>query len=289
MPFWLLPVLISYWVIVAICFTQWVFPDPKTRFFPGWWISVQTGGLINLTLLANLFLLAVTLPLALVPGKQSWSDLGWRFRDLPAGVVMGLGIAAAMTLAQMAWVWFGGASPRWEPTWSVSPLAATGAWLGQILGNCLFEETAYRALLIGQLVGLFQGRWDGGGVQEKGRYLGAVFLSQVIFALIHIPVNLANGRPWGFLVAQGATGLIFAWVYLRFDNLFLAVSLHALFNCPVPLVADAPSGSMVVGLGSIGFLLVYEAFSLARSLLQTLAKSGIEGEKCTVPHQDFCP
>jgi membrane protease YdiL (CAAX protease family) len=58
-------------------------------------------------------------------------------------------------------------------------------------------------------------------------------------------VHLPEGQ-W-LLLVQFAFGIVFALVYLRTGNVFLAMALHFLLNNPAPLLEDPLSGPGAVG------------------------------------------
>jgi hypothetical protein len=66
--------------------------------------------------------------------------------------------------------------------------------------------------------------------------------SQVVFALFHLPNRLYQGLAPGAIPGNLAfvfvSGVLFALVYLRTGNLFVAVGVHALGNAPIAVLAD---------------------------------------------------
>jgi uncharacterized protein len=104
------------------------------------------------------------------------------------------------------------------------------AFLGQVLGNALYEEIAFRGFLLPQLYLKLAG-------SHRLRLILALVFSQAFFALIHIPNiflvrELALSALPADLLRLFVFGLVFAFIYLYTGNLFVAVIVHALANVP---------------------------------------------------------
>ena len=107
------------------------------------------------------------------------------------------------------------------------------------LGNALFEEIAYRGFLFPQLYL----RLAGCGSARKRLGL-ALLISQGLFALSHIPNRIYLGMTpseiaLDLLMLLG-WGTIYTLIYLRTDNLFIVVGIHALGNTPTTLFKTPP-------------------------------------------------
>jgi len=255
LPRWLFLTLIMFWVGMAGLFTLVIFPDSKTWFYPGWWVGWQTHGLINLTLIANLLLLSGTLLLVLGPGGQRFPDFGWNPAVVASGFLGALAVFLLIEGVQVVVLLAKQTPIEVNPRWISQPLAAAGDWLGQILGNCLFEETAYRGILLGQIWVALGSRLS---AHPRTRLALVFLLSQAIFAAIHIPVNFSRGAPLILLLGQFASGLIFAWLYWRTGNLWFTLWIHAFFNKPAPPFVEVIPGGMIAGLGVLLGLIVWE-------------------------------
>ena len=137
----------------------------------------------------------------------------------------------------------------WPLRWLVHSPVAAGEWLGQLLGNCPYEEVLFRGFLLPQC-GLLAMRWVP-KARPRALIAVALVLSQALFAVGHVFLNLHLPEGQWLLVAQFVFGLMFAFVYLHTGNLFLAMGLHALLNNPAPLIDDplpgpGASGSIVL-------------------------------------------
>jgi hypothetical protein len=133
-----------------------------------------------------------------------------------------------------------GGSLAWSRALEHSGRGLLGELLGQLFGNALYEEILFRGCLLVQLA-----LWLTPRPQRPDRraVLLALVLSQLVFALQHIPNRLAFAAWPDAAAAAGdlamllVAGLFFAGVFLRTGNLLVAVGVHALGNCPTLLWA----------------------------------------------------
>ncbi len=190
------------------------------------------GWLINLT-----FLRYVVLFLVIVGGllfgiaKLKPGDMGLRMSDLLPGIVFTALVWIMIQLVALVLnlVAFGRVTVDhiWlEPRGFTSMLGAL--FFGQLLGNALFEEMTWRGFLLPQCYFKLT-RLDN---HVRTRIGIALLISQLLFALYHIPIQLSSGvNPLQLPLALLPIlfiGLLLAVVYLRTGNLFLVVGLHAL-------------------------------------------------------------
>lgn len=258
-----------------------VFPMPATQLAPAWVLAVfgvtyalfvvgawaiflagwldplqrATGGLVTRTLVANLVLLALVLLIAVRLGRLRLVDVGLRWPQLGAGVVV---TAAAWLLMQLAGLvaglvatgGSGGGAVALDPDWAQrGVLAMLGVLVGQLCGNALVEEVAWRGFVLPQAYGrLLTGAWW--RAHAGWTLVAALVVSQTAFALIHLPSRLASGLTGGDLLLDlllpGLYGVVLALVYLRTGNLFVAIGLHALLNAPTLLFAGGETPAMVM-------------------------------------------
>lgn len=133
-----------------------------------------------------------------------------------------------------------------------------GKLVSQLFGNALQEEIVWRGFIFVQLFLLLKGR----GV--KRALLTSLLISQTLFALMHIPFQLITRGssltelPF-WLLATGVAGVIFAVLYLKTQNLFIAVGFNALFNEPTQLFAPPldPSQLPTATVTLLGLVLVF--------------------------------
>ena len=116
-----------------------------------------------------------------------------------------------------------------------------GNFIAQLFGNCLFEELAFRGFLLVQICKKFK--------SEKIKFFSCIIISQLLFALIHIPSRIIAGMNLSniliSLIVVLIIGTLFAITYLVTDNLFLVIGIHALWNTPL-LVVDGPVSNLVI-------------------------------------------
>lgn len=203
-------------------------------------LASATGGLFTGSLLANLIFIALLVAaIILRHGRLRLYDVGLIPRNILFGVLFTVGIwgGAQVVHGLAGWLSFG--VVKLNPDWA-NPGFMVGLLLTQIFGNALFEEIAYRGFLFPQLYlrasGLRNYPWM--------RLLGAMFVSQGLFALSHIPNRIYLGMTpaeiaLDLLMLLG-WGTLYTLIYLRTDNLFVVVGIHALGNTPTTLFATAP-------------------------------------------------
>ncbi|MFB6129978.1 MAG: lysostaphin resistance A-like protein [Salinigranum sp.] len=202
-------------------------------------IVEATGGLVHPTLLVYVPFVAVVIwGLILRFGGLRPRDVGLVRRNLPLGVAVTVGTWLLVQATGVGALLASGHPVQINEIWAaMGVLGVIGSFLGQILGNAFFEEVVYRAFLVVQLEKKFD-RWIGGAPRRA--FLLALVVSQVVFALIHVPSRLVQGVPPGSLLGAITVpfllGVLLALVYYRTGNLFVVVGLHALINQPVLLV-----------------------------------------------------
>jgi membrane protease YdiL (CAAX protease family) len=241
-PLWisgLALVLIAAWLFAL----GWLFPLFRH-------LQSNSLGLLNVTFLNYLLIFLIMGLLLIGVAHLRPPALGLRLRDLPTGFVLTalLWLLLQLIALILNLVVFG--RPRLDSAWQ-QPAGATtlaGALiLGQLLGNALFEETFWRAFLLPQCYFKLQRLEQ----RPRLRLTLALLISQGLFALYHIPIELSSGTGWLFLPLPlaliFAIGVLLALVYLRTGNLLLAVGLHALNDAPTVLFASTVVGNSILG------------------------------------------
>lgn len=233
--------------VAAAFFQRLAFRDPARWFPPLLWSDRVTGGLADYTLVANVTLLLVLIGGWLMGlGGMRPADVGLRRGTLgPAlGRTVLIWIIANLTLV-VAGSLSGtelARNPAWSPAaWRVS----AGEWIGQLLGNCLYEEMLFRGVLLPQVMWRVLRWWP--AARRRVQVAAAILISQGAFSLTHVFFNSHQPEGQWLLVAQLAFGLLYAGVYLRTGNLLLAVGIHVLVNNPAPLLNDPVPGPGAVG------------------------------------------
>lgn len=221
----------------------------------GWFSPIvqATGGLINATLLANLLMLALGIGTGLIwLGRVHPGEIGLVWARLPVAVLwtMLLWIVAQVVLGILALVATG--SVTIDPRWVSRPTAVIGSVIGQVFGNALVEEIAFRGFLLSQLY-LWLQRMP--RMRSNRGMIVAVVLSQAIFALLHIPNRIVNNLPLAEypvdLLLVFALGCFFALIYVYTKSLFLAIGVHALDDAPAALFASDYASLIIILLAAI--------------------------------------
>ncbi|MEW5826454.1 MAG: type II CAAX endopeptidase family protein [Candidatus Bipolaricaulota bacterium] len=219
--------------------------------FPSPWldpVARATRGLISPTLVVNLALLAICVGGVLrLAGGLRWRDVAggsWAFRQGAASVLLLWVITQAIAAATVR---LAGEAVLLDPAWTgVGSLAVVGNVLAQVAGNALFEEIAFRGVLLPRVFRRLRTK------RPWLRPLLAVALSQALFALFHIPNRIYSGLPAADfpleLLRLFGLGSLFAVVYLRTGSLTFTLGVHALLNEPASLVGGAPATEITVAL-----------------------------------------
>lgn len=138
---------------------------------------------------------------------------------------------------------------------------------GQLFGNAFVEEVMFRGFLMPQLYLKLGGRSD---TIEWSKLIAAIILSQLAFALIHIPnlerLTIPGGSSLIKLLIIFVMGVFFAIFYIRTSNLFLCIGLHALINTPTPLFQSTLQPEIVT------FSIAVALMVLSPKLLKTYTK-----------------
>lgn len=237
-------------------------------------MEAATGGLVTTVTLAGLISWAVLVGLVVMGvGRLRTADLGLTRAALTEALPVLLGLWLLTQVAQVLLGSAGGGAPTLGGTpggW----LAAVGTRLQAVVGSGLLEETLYRGFLLVQVYAFARRRVD------RDRALTwALVASSVYFGLNHIPAGLRSGLPLAeTLVFAGHSALVgglFAVLFLRTGNLFVAAGAHALINDPVALVVTAVDPSLVVLVAASGLMLGWP--TLARWAGRFVSVGTVEG------------
>ncbi|MBE2267601.1 MAG: CPBP family intramembrane metalloprotease [Anaerolinea sp.] len=204
-------------------------------------LASATGGLLTGSLLVNLAFIGVLVGwIILKRGRLRPYDVGLIPAHLPMGIIYTVGFWGMAQVVHLLMSLFTYGSVTLNPEWMLNPGTMIGMILAQIIGNALFEEIAYRGFLFPQIYL----HLDALRARPWWRLGMAVLLSQGMFALSHIPNRLYLGMSLSqiapdLLLLLG-WGILYTVIYLRTDNLFLVVGVHALGNAPATLFATSP-------------------------------------------------
>jgi len=228
---------------------------------------VATHGLVDEALLCSAAALLVIVGGVLFGiGRLKPRDVGLLVARVPLAlaVTLTLWVLAQLAALIISLIHTGGITLHhdWgenQPSW------VFGGLIGQLFGNALFEETAYRGFLLAQIYLLLAA---GSAWSAKTRLIAAVAISQAFFALMHIPIRLhRETAPQALplnLLATVFVGIFFCWVYLRTRNLLIAVGVHALINKPTALLECALAPQHVLLILVILLLLLWPLLTRPR-------------------------
>ncbi len=163
--------------------------------------------------------------------------------------------AIELVLAAASALWNG---PAWKPIPGRHSAAAMAAGVVYyFFGVALFEEAFYRGFLVPQLFHAFRTRFA-----RQAAVLLAVLVSQLFFALAHLPhYRVPLPVPLGLTVLW-LTGVLLALMWLRTGNLLVGVGWHGLLDLPYHLTGAPPGWPE--GAAYLVGLLVLAAWPLVR-------------------------
>ena len=204
-------------------------------------LASATGGLLTGSLLVNLAFIGVLIGWVMLKrGNLRPYDVGLIPSHIMTGIAYTIGLWGVAQVIHLLVGLLAGGTIAFSADWLASPTYVIGLFVAQIFGNALFEEVAYRGFLFPQLY-LRLGR-----LRDRPwmRLAIAILISQGVFALSHIPNRIYLGMSAGQialdLVLLLAWGILYTLIYLKTDNLFLVVGVHALGNAPTTLFAGTP-------------------------------------------------
>lgn len=224
-------------LFTTVLINQWFFPA-------GVWkpIALASGGWLNATFQAGwIAILIIAGAVIMLLGRLRPFQFGIDFSKLSAGLLYTAMIWLLVNVILLAFALATNAAVQFDPSWS-EPGARykISEFVGQIAGNALAEEIVYRGFFLAQGLLLLRPRL------ERKSWLWAalaVLFSAAIFAVSHVPNRIWQGRYDSLLaVVKDQAGLMlagafFGWLYLRTQNLFFVIGVHALVNRPTLLAA----------------------------------------------------
>lgn len=240
--------------ILFVLFLSWnficqfvIFSEPVSWWKWGVQIAESTGGLINLTWQLNSVALIAFLVYCRVFLWRSRLLYGLEARQFVVATFVATLLFTLQSSLQIGLAYGSGNPPEFHPIWRGESLRGAGIWLSQFLGNALFEEIVYRGfffLLILRVV-------SGGEIEKRStHFYFALLISQVLFAAIHLPVDLKNNSLF-LLGPQFAIGVILGIIAWRAKNLWLTIFVHTLINGPPGIFVERFSGGAIAGISSL--------------------------------------
>jgi len=222
-------------------------------------IEVASGGLVHPTLILNALLLVGTvLGVLVLYGKLHGKDFGLVARKLPTAFAVGVITWILVQIVEGLVSFIGTGVVELDTRWNIEAPALIGLLIGMLFGTALYEEIGYRGFLLVQV-----------DVKMKevtaDRYLQvvlALLISQTFFTLIHIPWKVMN-QGWTMTVffdlvfSVFINGLIYGVLYLRTENLFFVMIIHALGNAPTSVIDPQIGPSAIVLLFAIIWAVIW--------------------------------
>lgn len=146
---------------------------------------------------------------------------------------------------------------------------ALGIFTFNILLSAFVEELLFRVYLLPQTYLLLRKKTE----SKAGALLLAVVLSQLLFALMHLPRDLFRyDVEVATLISTQAqlfmSGLILALVYLRTKNLLFLSVFHAFMNWGLPLLGTEANFKLFYMIGAFALALFWGMIPVHRSTPQ---------------------
>ncbi|MFW9767264.1 MAG: CPBP family intramembrane glutamic endopeptidase [Candidatus Thorarchaeota archaeon] len=222
-------------------------------------IEAVSGGLIHRTLLLNVPLLigAIVLVLVVYGGLQA-KDFGLVGRKLPLAFVACLLTWVFVQVMEGVASIVGTGSAQFNPIWSTEATVLVGLLIGMLFGTALYEEVGFRGFLLVQ----FDMKMTDVTSNKYFRITLALLFSQALFTLVHIPWKVMN-QGWtvsvffDLIFSVFMNGLIYGVLYLRTENLFFVMGIHALGNAPTSLFISSIGESNLILLMAIIWAVVW--------------------------------
>lgn len=203
-------------------------------------VSNATNHLIQPTLLANLISLVVLSILIFGLGKLNLRSMLLNKGKLIFGLKLTFGLWLVTQLISILILFISNTEVVFVKDFNL----LIGRFAGQLFGTAPKEEIMFRGLLLLQLYLIFIKKFTG-----KWPLVWAIVLSQLFFALIHIPNRLMVNQVGNLaldLLALFLVGIVLALIYVRTKNLVFLVGVHALINAPFSLTNTAFTPQIVV-------------------------------------------
>lgn len=205
--------------------------------------ETMVAGIINRTLIANLFSIIIFVFIILMKfGRLSFFDLGIKKDKVFSAIIGVIILWVIINLVNIVIGIFkdGSLSINYIFT-NYKGTVIFGEFIAQLLGNCLLEEIVFRGFLLVQIYKKFK--------NSKFKLFTSILISQMIFALIHIPNRIMQGMDFTTILQSVILvffiGVLFSIIYIATDNIFLAVGVHLLWNLPL-IIVEQFSGAIIM-------------------------------------------
>ncbi len=247
-------------------------------------IEEASWGLIQRTLILNLLLLLCAVyGILVLHGKLQGKDIGLVIKKLPLAISVGLVTWILVQFIEGVVSYIGMGSIELNQQWGAEGFALIGLLIGMLFGTALYEEIGYRGFFLIQ----FKIKMER---LVENRYLqvaSALLISQTLFTLLHIPWKVLN-QGWTLVVVQELlfsvfmNGIIYGLLYLRTENLFFVMIVHALGNAPTSLVDPSIQPSNILLLLAIIWAVIWprlrkwEKSNIIQSIVDSNSASDVD-------------
>jgi len=223
------------------------------------YVEEISGGLLHPTLILNALLMLIAVYGVLVlKEKLQWGDFGLVARKLPIAFVVGLVTWFLIQIIEGIASYISTGIIELEPRWSTDSLALIGLLFGMLFGTALYEEVGYRGFLLVQ----FRMKMEDVTRNRTLQIVLALIVSQTFFTLLHVPWKVLN-QGWtttvffDLLFSVFMNGIIYSLLYLRTENLFFVMFVHAFGNAPTSLFTPYLGSSNILLLLAIIWAVIW--------------------------------
>jgi len=219
-----------------------------------------TNGLVNFTLLIYLILIfTIIFGLFIGLGKLRLKDLGVRIDKIKNSILFTVLFWIIINIITAICLLIVSGSIALNRSWGEKgALALLGLLLCQLFGNALYEEIAFRGFLFPQIYLKIK---KISRLNKKNKIIISIILSQAYFSIMHIPNRLyhnINGIELLIhLIMVFIIGIVFVLLYLRTNNLFIVIGIHALADAPTLIFASPFNENIIPGILPIIILIFW--------------------------------
>jgi len=209
-------------------------------------IQEKSRGLIHRTLMSNVLLLIFSVYGVLIRyGGMKAEALGLDPKKIHIAVKLAVIIWISVQLIQGLVGYTINGRISIDPSWENDSNSNIGLLIGMLLGTAFYEEIGFRGFLLTQFTISNQGR------NRTHAIALALIKSQILFTALHIPWKVMN-QGWTTAIIPDLVfsvfmnGTIYGVIYLRTQNLFFVMFVHALGNAPTSLIQPSINPSSTV-------------------------------------------
>ncbi|OLS37120.1 hypothetical protein BTR22_10585 [Alkalihalophilus pseudofirmus] len=131
----------------------------------------------------------------------------------------------------------------------------TGGLIAQIFGVGIMEEIVFRFIIFWSLYSLITLK------RKSVRILWALLITQILFSLIHFPIDFIRYPDINFFSIRFSIllflGMFLSVLYLYTKNLWIAVFIHGLLNLPLPLIVPFIESNFFYEINVSSMVIVY--------------------------------